>query len=322
MGKIGITIGDVAGIGPEIILKALKNRTFIEKSIVYGSVDALKYYNETFHYGLSVHEINDCDEFEEGKVNVIDPVHITMDQFKIGQLSEKSGNAAFLYLKKAIEDANKHKIDSIVTAPLNKEALHMAGHMFAGHTEILAELTNTKEYAMLLWSENLKTIHVSTHCSLRQACDKAKKERVESVIKLAAETLLKANIPNYRIAVAGLNPHAGENGLFGEEEIREIIPAIKQCQKQGISVEGPFPPDTIFLRCLKGEYNLVVAMYHDQGHIPLKLLAFDAGVNMTVGLPFVRTSVDHGTAFDIAGKNIANESSMIKAIEAAEVFSK
>lgn len=322
MGKIGITIGDVAGIGPEIILKSLQNEVFRNKSIVYGSKDVLDFYNDKFNYGLEIVEISLDNQFVEGKVNVIDPVKIKIEDFEIGQLSAKCGDAAFQYLKAAIQDAKQKKIDSIVTAPLNKEALHMGGHLYAGHTEILADLTDTREYAMLLWSEKLKTIHVSTHCSLLKACEKVKKERVMLVIKLAAEALLKAGKTDYKIAVAGLNPHAGENGLFGGEEINEIIPAINKCKAEGITVDGPLPPDTVFLRCLKGEYDLVVAMYHDQGHIPLKLFAFDDGVNMTVGLPFIRTSVDHGTAFDIAGKNIANENSMIKAIEAAEVFAR
>lgn len=320
MRKIGITMGDVAGIGPEIILKALQDRTLLDRCIVYGSIAVLQYYIEQFHYQFELNKITPISKFKKGMVNVKDCCEIGMNDFQIGQVNPASGKAAFLYLENAIKDALNQDLDAIVTAPLNKEALHLAGYHYPGHTEILAELTHTKSYAMLLWSNQMKVIHVSTHCSLLQACQKVKKERIIQCIQLANDTLSSAKIPNYRIAVAGLNPHASENGIFGEEEKAEILPAVQFCQKQGINVIGPLPPDTIFLRCFRKEFDLVVAMYHDQGHIPLKLMAFEDGVNITVGLPFVRTSVDHGTAFDIAGKNIADEKSMLQAIKVAELL--
>ena len=208
-------------------------------------------------------------------------------------------------------------IDAIVTAPLNKEALHEAGKNYPGHTEILASLTGVKDYAMLLYDRKLSVIHVSTHISLLESIKGLKRERIEKVIMLADEAMKKLIGKDPRIAVAGLNPHAGENGLFGEEEIKEIIPAVINMKKKGINVEGPLPPDTVFLQAFRGKYDIVVAMYHDQGHIPLKMIGFESGVNITVGLPVIRTSVDHGTAFDIAWQGRANESSIVNAIKVA-----
>ena len=320
MEKIGITLGDIAGVGPEITLKVIDK--YINECIVYGSFDILDYYNNKYNYKFNLNKINDVSEFKDGYVNVIDPLPISINEFEIGKLSPECGKRAYLYVEAAVKDALNSKIASIVTCPLNKEALHLGGYNFDGHTEILATLTNTKSYSMLLWSDKLKTIHVSTHVSLLNAIKSCKKDRIIDVCKLAYNTLLQAKYDNPRIAIAGLNPHAGENGLFGDEEIKEIIPAIKELKDQGINVSGPIAPDTVFLRCLKGEYDLVVAMYHDQGHIPLKLLDFDGGVNVSVGLPIIRTSVDHGTAFDIAGTNKANEYSLIQAINLAKKLSK
>lgn len=315
---IGITMGDIAGVGPELILKVAKDYVFV----VYGSADVLNYYNQKHAYGYKIKSISDVDEYDNNYINVIDPLPIEMSQFTVGKVNPECGKRSFLYLQKAIIDALSHKIGAIVTCPLNKEALHLGGYNYAGHTEILAQLTNTKEYAMLLWSDKLKTIHVSTHCSLSQAIQRCKKDKIITVSKLANNTLLKAGYTNPRIAIAGLNPHAGENGLFGQEEIDEIIPAITSLKEEGINVEGPIPPDTVFLKCLNGVYDLVVAQYHDQGHIPLKLLDFNGGVNITVGLPIVRTSVDHGTAFDIAGTNKCNPTSLIEAIKIANKLAK
>ena len=312
---IGITMGDVAGVGPEIILKVIKD---YPEAIVYGSYDVLNYYNSKYEYNYPLSLIGSVEEFDIKKVNIIDPLPISMSDFKIGHVSPECGKRSYLYCEKAIEDALNRKIGAVVTCPLNKEALHLGGYNYDGHTEIFAKLTNTKEYGMLLWSDKLKTIHNSTHCSLKTAIERCKKERIMSVTRLAHDTLLKADYQNPRIAIAGLNPHAGENGLFGDEEIKEIIPAVNELKKLGINVEGPVAPDTVFLKCYKGQYDCVVAMYHDQGHIPLKIMDFDGGVNMTVGLPIIRTSVDHGTAFDIAGKNIANKASLIEAIKAAK----
>jgi 4-hydroxythreonine-4-phosphate dehydrogenase len=203
---------------------------------------------------------------------------------------------------------------------LNKEALHLGGHNYDGHTEIFATLTNTKKYTMMLWSDKLKVVHVSTHVSLKEACNRVKKDRVLDTIILADTNLKRMGIKNPRIAVAGLNPHAGESGIFGDEEIKEIGPAIEAAKEMGLDVYGPEAPDTVFLKGYRGQYDIVVAMYHDQGHIPMKMMAFDSGVNITLGLPIIRTSVDHGTAFGKAGKGTASEESMIEAIKAANYF--
>lgn len=230
----------------------------------------------------------------------------------------EAGNAAFRYLEKAISYANEGAIQGICTAPLNKEALHKAGHVYPGHTEILAELTNTKDFAMMLSAPGLRVIHATTHVGLMDAIKKNNAERQYTVIKLAHETLQKAGIESPRIAVCGINPHAGENGLFGNgEEEEKIIPAIEKAQAEGINVQGPLPADTLFFRAKRGDFDIVVAQYHDQGHGPIKVLGLEAGVNITVGLPTIRTSVDHGTAFDIAGKNIADELSLKEALRMA-----
>lgn len=316
MGYFGITVGDPCGIGPEITLKALsKVKEEQDRAILFGSLDVLEYYNRLFEYGFELHKIEKMEDVQKGKLNVYDAYPICMEDITVGKVSATGGECAFESVVAAIEFALRKEIDSVVTAPLNKEALHLAGHHYAGHTEIFGAYTKGESFAMLLWSDEIKCIHVTTHVSLRQACDLCQKKRILEVIHLADETLKKTGYENPRIAVAGLNPHAGENGLFGEEEINEIIPAVKEAKEEGLCVSGPIPPDSVFHRALKGEFDIVVAMYHDQGHIPLKMLAFDSGVNITVGLDVIRTSVDHGTAFDIAGKGIASEGSLLKAIE-------
>jgi 4-hydroxythreonine-4-phosphate dehydrogenase len=214
--------------------------------------------------------------------------------------------------------ANEGLVDAICTAPLNKGALHKGGHVYPGHTEILAELTNTEDYAMMLSAPNLKVIHVTTHVGILDAVKMIEPERVYNVIRMAYETLQKAGYAVPRIAVCGINPHAGENGLFGYgEEEEKIIPAVERARKEGIEVVGPLPADTLFFRTTRGDFDIVVAMYHDQGHGPVKVLGLEAGVNITVGLPIIRTSVDHGTAFDIAGKGIADEQSLKEALRQA-----
>ncbi len=317
--RLGITMGDAAGVGPEIILKTADR--YRNDTIIYGSFDVLSRYNDLFGYGYTIHRISVPEEAIMDRINVIDPTGLKFDEFEVGKVSPLCGKNAFLYLERAIHDAMDRKIRAIVTCPLNKEALHLGGYDYDGHTEILSTLTGTKNYAMLLWSEKLKTIHVSTHVSIAEAVRRVRKERIVAVTKLAYDVLKQASYEHPRIAIAGLNPHAGENGLFGDEEIREIIPAIQELKQKGIEVYGPVSPDTVFLKCMQGAYDLVVAMYHDQGHIPLKLADFDGGVNITCGLPIIRTSVDHGTAFDIAGQNIARPDSLIKALEAARTLS-
>ena len=319
--RMGITMGDPSGIGPEVIIKSFENPDVRSKRIiVIGDYNIMKaMYNLLKIRSFNLLRISNVNEsqFDERLLNILDLRLIDMKKFKPGEVRNDSGNAAFMAIKKAVELVMNKEIDAIVTAPVNKEALHLAGHKYPGHTEILAGLTNTKDYAMLLYDKRLRVIHVSTHISLLEAITGLKRERIEKVIEMAHEVMRKLNVEVPEIAVAGINPHSGENGLFGSEEINEIIPAIRNMKKKGIRVEGPVPPDIVFLQALKGKYDIVVAMYHDQGHIPLKLLGFTSGVNVTVGLPFVRTSVDHGTAFEIAWLGEADEKSMVEAIKLA-----
>jgi 4-phospho-D-threonate 3-dehydrogenase / 4-phospho-D-erythronate 3-dehydrogenase len=316
---IGITMGDPSGIGPEIILKSFETSVIRNSKVVvigdYSILLAAHKILKVNSFGLnSVNNVSEC-KFNSSILNILDLHLVDMNDFMPGKVQVLSGNAAFEYIKKAIDLAKNKDVDALVTAPLNKEALHLAGHMYPGHTEILASLTGTKDYAMLLHDKKLSVIHISTHVSLLEAITGLNKERIVKVIELANAMMKRLGKDKPRIAVAGINPHAGENGLFGREEINEIIPAIREMKGRGINVEGPCPPDTVFLQAVNGKYDLVVAMYHDQGHIPLKLLGFDSGVNITVGLPFIRTSVDHGTAFEIAWKGKANEKSMVEAIK-------
>ena len=318
---IGVTMGDPSGIGPEIILKSFSD-TEISNSrvVVIGDFNIMKSAYDMLKISsfrlTRIKQMQDCT-FGNTILNILDLNLMETGQLKTGKMNAASGSAAFESLKKAIELAKNKDIDAIATAPLNKEAIHLAGHHYAGHTEILAELTNTDDYAMLLYDKKLSVIHVSTHISLLEAVSGLKRERIEKVIQLAEYSMKRLLGRSPAIAVAGLNPHAGENGLFGDEEIREIIPAIKNMKAKGFNVEGPVPPDTVFLKAVNGMFDVVVAMYHDQGHIPLKLLGFSTGVNITVGLPFIRTSVDHGTAFEIAWSGRAGEESMVQAIKLA-----
>jgi 4-hydroxythreonine-4-phosphate dehydrogenase len=314
----GITMGDPSGIGPEIILKSFENPLIRKNQVVvigdYSVMQAAGNLLKINSFKLQrAFSISDCT-FNENILNIIDLNLISMDLLQPGTVQKESGNAAFEYIRKAVELVKIGDINSIVTAPLNKEAMHLAGHKYPGHTEILAHLTDTEDYAMLLFDRKLSVIHVSTHISLMEAITGLKSSRIEKVVELADKAMRKLCSGPPRIAVAGINPHAGENGLFGKEEIDIIMPAISRIKEKGINVTGPVPPDTVFLQAVNGKFDVVVAMYHDQGHIPLKLLGFNSGVNITVGLPFIRTSVDHGTAFEIAWQGKANENSMVEAI--------
>ncbi|MEX2460548.1 MAG: 4-hydroxythreonine-4-phosphate dehydrogenase PdxA [Paenibacillaceae bacterium] len=318
---IGITMGDGAGVGPEIIMKALADESVYAEChpFVIGDAKIMERAGRIVHSALQVRAISSLSEaaYQFGTVDCLD-LNLLPADLPFGQVSAEAGNAAFMYLKKAIELANEGLIDAICTAPLNKEALHKGGHMYPGHTEILAELTNTKDYCMMLTAPKLKVIHVTTHVGILDAVKMIEPERVYHVIRLAHETLQKAGCAMPKIAVCGINPHAGENGLFGYgEEKEKIIPAVERAQKEGIQVVGPLPADTLFFRTMRGDFDIVVAMYHDQGHGPVKVLGLEAGVNITVGLPIIRTSVDHGTAFDIAGKGIADEQSLKEALRQA-----
>jgi 4-phospho-D-threonate 3-dehydrogenase / 4-phospho-D-erythronate 3-dehydrogenase len=314
---IAVTMGDPAGIGPEIIAKSFAEEGFQNqnKAFVVGEAGMLRRAAHLLELPLRIHEISGPEEarFEPGCVDVLQVGYLPED-LPFGELDARAGAAAFEYVRRATELALERSVGAVATAPLNKEAMHMGGHKYPGHTEILAELTGTKDYAMMLVTEELRVIHVSTHVSLREAIDRVKKERVLTVIHLARDALSKIGVEKPRIAVAGLNPHAGENGLFGDEDAERIAPAIAEAVEEGIEASGPHPPDTVFARARKGEFDMVVVQYHDQGHIPIKLMGFEGGVNVTVGLPFFRTSVDHGTAFDIAGMGKADHSSMRDAV--------
>ncbi|ANQ28721.1 4-hydroxythreonine-4-phosphate dehydrogenase PdxA [Vibrio natriegens] len=320
-GVIGITMGDPAGIGPEIILKALAEDSLIGTNcVVIGSVEVLE---EVLKQDLApsqeINVINKVSEanFSTGVVNVIDIPLEDIGSFKIGTVQAQAGDLAYRCIEVATSLALDGEISAIATAPLNKEALHLAGHNYPGHTELLAKLTDTKDYAMVLYTDTLRVIHVTTHIALLKFLETLNQNRVNTVIKIADEFMKKAGFETPRIAVAGVNPHAGENGLFGTEEIEVLNPCIETMKKEGVDVYGPCPPDTVFLQASQGQYDIVVAMYHDQGHIPLKLMGFYDGVNITAGLPFFRTSADHGTAFDIAWSGKANPESMIKSVELA-----
>lgn len=316
-------MGDAAGIGPEIIIKALSDTEIYEicRPIVIGDTKILRKVTKLIYSTVTIHSIEDVNEakFSNGIVNCIN-LDLLPEDLQFGKVSPLAGDAAFQYIRKSVELAVQGEIEAICTAPLNKEALAKGGHPYPGHTEILAELTNTSEYSMMLSSPNLKVIHLTTHVGLKEAIDLITPERTETVIRLAHNVLKASSNKNPKIAVSGINPHAGENGLFGEgEEEKKLIPAIGKLQSEGIDVTGPYPADTLFYRAYRGDFDIVIACYHDQGHIPLKLMGFEDGVNITVGLNHgvIRTSVDHGTAFDIAGKNIADSRSMISAIKSA-----
>ncbi|WP_438824613.1 4-hydroxythreonine-4-phosphate dehydrogenase PdxA [Bacillus sp. JJ1521] len=317
-------MGDGAGVGPEIILKSLAEQEVHEicNPIVIGDAKILERAKAYVHSTLSIHSIQRIEDadFQMGIVNCLD-LNLLPAELPVGKVSAEAGHAAYEYLAKAIELAKQKQIDAICTAPLNKEALHKGGHIYPGHTEILADLTGTTDFSMMLSAPNLKVIHVTTHVGILDAVKMINPERVYNVIKLADETLKRSGIKNPKIAVCGINPHAGENGLFGYgEEEEKVIPGVQKAQAEGIEAFGPLPADTLFFRAVRGDFDIVVAMYHDQGHGPVKVLGLDAGVNITVGLPIIRTSVDHGTAFDIAGKGIADEKSLTEAIRQAVDF--
>lgn len=329
--KIGITMGDPAGIGAEITVKALNNPAVYKECIpmVIGDYEAIKDAVDFCGLSLNIKCVSSPAECvgEYGTIELYDMRFLKKGGWDYKKPSAICGEASFQYILKGIDLAMKKEIGAVITAPINKEAIHMAGYNYSGHTEIFADYTNTPKYAMLLASGNLRVIHVTTHCSLRDACDRIKKDRVYDVINFAKEGLGLLGIENPKIAVAGLNPHSSENGLFGDEEQNEIIPAIEKAQADGVDVTGPVPPDTVFVKALGGKYDVVVAMYHDQGHIPLKLLGFKmsdnngnfsdmSGINCTIGLPVIRSSVDHGTAYGKAGEGRANEGSLLDAINA------
>ena len=319
--RIAVTMGDGAGIGPEIIVKALADPhvATMARTVVVGDALRLKQAAAIIGSPVDIVTVTDVEEAQElpGRINVID-LGLLPEDLPFGQLSPIAGDAAYHYIRVAAELAMAGKVQAICTAPLNKEALHAGGHVFPGHTELLAHLTGTPEVSMMLSTVKVKVIHVTTHIGLVDAIARIEPGLVERTIARGHDTLVKAGFANPRIGVCAINPHAGENGLFGHgEEAAKIEPAVAACRARGWAVDGPLPADTLFYRAGRGDFDLVVAMYHDQGHGPIKVLGIEAGVNITVGLPVVRTSVDHGTAFDIAGTGKADERSLIEALRQA-----
>ncbi|MCI0547043.1 MAG: 4-hydroxythreonine-4-phosphate dehydrogenase PdxA [Candidatus Rokubacteria bacterium] len=329
---LGITMGDPAGVGPEIIAKALAREDVARRSrpLVIGDRSVMAATLELLRSPLRLHAVRRPAEgaFAPGTLECLDLANVNAATLPRSAVSAEAGRAAYDYIETGVQLCQSGEIDGIVTAPINKEALHAAGHMHSGHTEILAQLSATKDFAMLLMGKELRVIHVTTHVALRRVPDLVTRDRVLRVIRLAQRTMVGLGEPRPKIAVCGLNPHAGEEGLFGDEEQQEIIPAVEAARGEGLEVHGPLPADTLFSRARGGEFHIVVAMYHDQGHVPVKTLGFTydeaagtwtglSGVNVTVGLPFLRVSVDHGTAFDRAWKGIANPESMIEALDVA-----
>jgi len=331
---LAITMGDAAGIGPEIIAKALSLDEVYSlcRPLVVGDASAMAMGVEVAGSNLRINRVGSPEEglFQRGAIDILSFDNIDVTSLVMGKAQEMAGGASVEFVVKAAQMAMRNEVDGIVTAPLNKEAMHMAGYKYPGHTELLAEIGRTQDYAMLLLAGGLRVVHVTTHVSLKEVPDLITKDRVFKKIRVAHEAAVALGFDSPRIGVAGLNPHSGEGGLFGREEIDVIRPAIAEARKAGMLVDGPVPPDIVFSKALGGVYDVVVAMYHDQGHIPVKLQGFRldektgkwedvSGVNMTVGLPFIRTSVDHGTAYGKAGRRegTANPESLIDAIKVA-----
>ena len=318
---LGITMGDPAGVGPEVIAKSLKLRgeTF-PQCIIFGSPEIIIDEFKKVNFPITFHVIDDFDEIKPLPLKQGILLYRTFDvpkKIPIGQVDGQCGSAAYDAIIKGINAANCGHIQALVTAPINKESLREAEVSFIGHTEILAELTKTPEVFMLMVNDVLKIILCTVHVSLRKALESLNIDLVYRTVKMAEMACLRLDLDKPRIAVAGLNPHAGENGLMGQEDNLIIKPAIERASREGINVSGPWPPDTVFMKAREGHFDIVVAQYHDQGLIPIKYLGLDSGVNITMGLPYVRTSPDHGTAFDIAGKGIADPKSFICAIHYA-----
>jgi 4-hydroxythreonine-4-phosphate dehydrogenase len=333
---LGITMGDPAGVGGEIIAKALTRSSIREicRPLVIGDARIMKLAcSQAARSDLEVRSFDPDSnpaamEFDPTTVNVLDLANVDPAELEYGKVGAAWGRAAFQYIETAIHLAMEGQLHGTVTAPIHKLALNRAGIDFPGHTEIFASLTGTRDFTMMLVEGKFRVVHVTGHLSLRDALENIRRERILVVIRLTWEMLRRIGVAEPRIAVAGLNPHAGDGGLFGNEEEREILPAVEEARALGIRAEGPFPPDTCFPRAAGGVFDAAVAMYHDQGHIPIKMRGFRwdkslgqwssvGGVNVTLGLPIIRTSVDHGVAFDIAGRGIASEESMVAAIELA-----
>lgn len=314
--SIAITMGDPNGVGPEIILKAFMDNRLPEDCFVIGDLSVLRFCCDTLGLKVDFNSSEDVPEIASGALNLLDMGLLEKADITPGRMNKKAGHAAYEYVVLAVQLALDRKIEGMVTLPLNKQAVCLSHPGFTGHTELIAGMCGQENYTMMLSSGSLTVTHVSTHVSMAEAIGMVKRERVYNVIKLTHDALVPfIRLP--RIAVAGLNAHAGEHGLFGVEDEKEILPAVNRARAEGLDATGPLPPDTVFLKACRGEFDAVVCMYHDQGHIPVKLLDFDGGVNITLGLPVIRTSVDHGTAFDIAYQGVASTKSLVQAIQFA-----
>ena len=311
---LGVTMGDAAGVGPEIVLRAYAGGEVPYDIVVFGDLAILEFAARTFGLDVPFRRIENVTEYRPGALNVRDLGILASDALTVGEISEETGRAAWEYVVAATQSALAGSVDAVVTLPMNKEATRLSDPAFTGHTELIAGLCGAPEVVMMLASESLTVSHVSTHVPMEEATRLVTRRRVRKVIELT-DGALKHLMDRPRIGVAGLNPHAGEHGMFGRQEADEIAPAVADAREQGIDVEGPLPPDTIFYQAVQRKrFDAVVCMYHDQGHIPVKLLDFEGAVNVTLGLPIVRTSVDHGTAFDIAYKGLASTESFVNAL--------
>lgn len=320
---IAITMGDPCGIGPEIVARLFADAAVLPHSLVLGDEGLMKRAVRSLALPLKVRVIEAPEHFQYA-AETIDVISLSRlpEDLPFGQLDARAGKAAFDYIREGIDLALQERIRAVVTAPINKEALRLADIHYPGHTEILADFSGAKDFAMMLMNEDLRVILVTIHVSLREAIEQLTPERELTTIRLAHRAMTQLGIVKPRVAVAGLNPHAGEHGLFGSEDETIIKPAVQQAREEGIEASGPWPGDTVFMHARQGRFDIVVAQYHDQGLIPVKYLGVDEGVNITVGLPFVRTSVDHGTAFDIAGTGKASPASLRAAVQQAALLAK
>lgn len=322
---IGITMGDPAGIGPEIILKLHREKLFLKnfRFLVLGDQNILEATSQSINVPLKINVISKLEEIESkpGLINLLALSHLSKEKIRVGKADKDCGKSLYSYIEKAVQMAEDNLINAIVTCPINKKSLHLAGYDFPGHTELLARLTGTDEVGMMLAGKKLKVIPVTIHCPLKNIVHHLDASKILSILKLANRELKSLfGISSPRIGVAALNPHAGENGLFGDEEEKIIKPAVEEAKKEGIIASGPHPADTLFYFATRGRYDALICMYHDQALIPLKLLHFFDGVNITLGLPIIRTSVDHGTAYDIVGKGVASHKSLLSAVRWAGIL--
>ncbi len=322
--RIAITLGDPAGVGPEVVLKALSDPAITQaaRCLIVGDARVLQRTAQQIGLRMPDTVVTDIESLpSETHAAILDLQRIAPSQFQPGQLSALCGLAAIEYIRAATLLCLRGQADAMATAPVNKEAIALNGIPFTGHTEYIAQLCGMTESRMLLVNDRLRVVHVTTHCSLRDACA-VDRHRVLQTILAGHAAAVAMGFPDPRIAVCGLNPHAGEHGLFGQEDETAILPAVQEAKKEGIRCDGPLPADTLFYRAVRGDYDLVVAMYHDQGHIPMKVIDFERTVNVSLGLPIIRTSVDHGTAFDIVGRNQADPSSLKAAIRLAATMAR